>query len=120
MRRQDGGVPSQGWRSMGSATGGGLDARRGFHSLVGVLAKALATRSGQVPIWPLARRQYAALGAPFLNCGTLEIASVPTEVNSIVPNLCAVYSRVNVPGKIPVLIHKYAIEIFRGRHFLED
>ena len=85
-----------------------------------VLAKALATRSGQVPIWPLARRQYAALGAPFLNCGTLEIASVPTEVNSIVPNLCAVYSRVNVPGKIPVLIHKYAIEIFRGRHFLED
>ena len=62
----------------------------------------------------------AARGALFLNGGTLEIASVSTEVNSIVPYLCAVYSRVNVPGKIPVLVHKYAIEIFRGRHFLED
>ena len=79
--------------------------------------------------FPIMRRQMAAFpvsggiaarGALFLNGGTLEIASVSTEVNSIVPYLCAVYSRVNVPGKIPVLIHKYAIEIFRGRHFLED
>ncbi len=62
----------------------------------------------------------AARGALFLNGGTLEIASVSAEVNSIVPYLCAVYSRVNVPRKIPVLVHKYAIEIFRGRHFLED
>jgi len=29
-----------------------------------VLAKALATQSGKVPIKPLARRQYAARGAP--------------------------------------------------------
>ena len=90
----------------------------GILGVLFVLAKALATRSRQVPAQPLTRRQYA--GAPFLNGGTLEIASVSAEVNSIVPYLCAVYSRVNVPGKIPVLIHKYAIEIFRCRHFLED
>ena len=29
-----------------------------------VLAKTLTMRSGQVPVWPLARRQYAARGAP--------------------------------------------------------
>jgi hypothetical protein len=35
MRRQDGGVPSK-WRgSIGSATGGGRVARKGFHFLVG-------------------------------------------------------------------------------------
>ena len=34
MRRQDGGVPSQWRRSMGSATGGGRAARWEFHFLV--------------------------------------------------------------------------------------
>ena len=116
-RRQDGGVPSQWRRPMGSATRSGRAARWGLHFLASgqdtqdtqdtqdggkvglraeplfhlvspkcevqipsakyqagavlgvlgvlfVLAKALVTRSGQVPIWPLARRRYAARGAP--------------------------------------------------------
>jgi hypothetical protein len=100
--------------------GGDLNDLKSLNDLNNLNEHKVLNPTRPSPRAPL-RQLYNHLEEPlFLNGGTLEIASVSTEVNSIVPYLCAVYSRVNVPGKIPVLIHKYAIEIFRCRHFLED